>query len=226
VRPPTGLVDAPGFVAVVDTQTWKVVRNVSVRDSSPIWVSFTADGKNAYVSGGHESLVIKLNIDGAPSRWSVVGMSRAGVEGPYGINLNWDETQIWTHGKGEGSHNLGITMGLTNPKLMVNPVSATQAVGEYYTACLRNDHGAVNPDPKLNELWLSCNSSFEIVVFDMAKKEVKARIPLPNGGSTHSGSFVRYNVDDMGNWTGEVQSDQNGLQGSALAEKKKILGIK
>lgn len=84
---------------------------------------------------------------------------------------------------------------------------------------MRGDHLTLHPDPEINELWLSCNSRFEVVVWDPEKREVKDRIAMPNGGSTHSGSFVRYNPD----FTGEVLSDQNGLHGSAFQEKLRIL---
>ena len=57
-------------------------------------------------------------------------------------------------------------------------------------------------------------------MFDLDQKIVTERIPMPNGGSTHSGSFVAYE-----GWNGEVLSDQNGLQGSALALKRELLGM-
>ncbi len=218
VRRPQGT-EGHGTVAVVDTQTWKVKRHIEVADSNPVWVEFSADGKFAYVSGAEQSTITKIRTEGDPARWDKVSTARAGTEGPYGIYLNWNETDLWISGKGEGSHNKGITIGLVNPKVMQRPF------GTYYTGCLRNDHGAIHPDPKLNELWLTCNASFEIVIWDMGKKVVKARIPMPSGGSTHSGSFVRYAVDGQGNWNGELLVDQNGLHGSALAEKRKILGL-
>jgi hypothetical protein len=67
-------------------------------------------------------------------------------------------------------------------------------------------------------LWITCNSSFEVVIFDLDQNKVTARLPMPNGGSTHSGAFVQYD-----GWKGEVVSDQNGLQGSALAVKRRLL---
>lgn len=218
VRRPQGT-EGNGTVAVVDTRTWKVKRQIDVADSNPIWVEYSADGKFAYVSGAEQNSITKIRTEGDPARWDKVSTARAGTEGPYGIFLNWNETDLWVSGKGEGSHNKGITLGLVNPKVMQRPF------GTYYTGCLRNDHGAIHPDSKLNELWLTCNASFEIVVWDMGKKEVKARVPMPGGGSTHSGSFVRYSADGNGSLNGEVLSDQNGLHGSALAEKKKILGL-
>lgn len=226
VRPPAG-VDAPGAVGVVDTTTWKLVRSIGVTDPSPTWISFTGDGKTAYVSGSDESLVIKIDIsDPSPAKWAVTGIARAGIEGPYGIHLNWDDTQIWAIEKGEGSHNLGIAVGLVDPKVMVSATTKARPLAEYYTACLRGDHAILNPDPDVSELWISCNSSFEVVVFDTDGRKVAARIPMPHGGSTHSGAFVQYTVDDKGNATGALLSDQNGLHGSALKAKKEILGIK
>jgi hypothetical protein len=66
------------------------------------------------------------------------------------------------------------------------------------------------------------------VVLDLSKREtrgdfspegyVKARIPSPNGGSTHNGAFVAYNPD----FSGRVQSDQNGMNGTALQAKLDI----
>lgn len=225
VRPASG-VEAQGTVGVVDTTTWKVVRSIGIKDPSPIWVSYTADGKTAYVSGGHESLVIRIDMsDPSPGNWHVTGFSRAGLEGPYGIHLNWEEDQVWTIGKGEGSHNLGIEIGLVEPARMTTAEATARPRAVYNTGCLRADHGTLNPNPDVSELWITCNSSFEVVVFDMDAKAVAGRIPMPNGGSTHSGSFVQYTVDDMGTISGEVLSDQNGLRGSALKIKKDILGL-
>jgi hypothetical protein len=190
-----------GGVAVVDTKTWQVVKNIPIPDSSPIWVTFSGDGKYAYVSGGHESIVAKVDAE----KGVVMSTARAGTEGPYGLNLSWDEKLLVTIGKGEGSHNRGLTEGLVDPVTMGRPL------GTVYTGCLRADHATLHPNPDTNELWIACNSSFEIAVFDLAKRSIKDRIPMPNGGSTHGSAFVRYNAD----FTGEVVSDQNGLHNSA-----------
>ena len=71
---------------------------------------------------------------------------------------------------------------------------------EIYTGCVRGDHGTLHPDPEANELWISCNSSFEVVILDLDLRDITGRIPMPNGGSTHSGAFVEYSAD----WEGEV----------------------
>jgi DNA-binding beta-propeller fold protein YncE len=200
----------------VSTETWEVVDNITVDDNAPIWAAFTADGKFAYFSGGHSSQVFQYDIEAE----EMVGYARAGVEGPYGIVLNWDETEIYTVGKGEGSHNRGKAIGFVQISQMQSRHRASDLI---VTNCVRGDHATLHPDPDLNQIWISCNSSFELVVVDLDLKEVISRIPMPNGGSTHSGSFVQYSVEEMGGFIGEVLSDQNGLQGSALALKRELL---
>ncbi len=217
LRPPSGM-ETDGGVAVVDTTTWRVVRNIGTEDESPIYVDFTADGKHAFVSNGHHSNIAKINIEGPPPEWELVGLTQAGVGGPYGIRLNWDDTQLWAIEKGEGSHNRGHSIGLADP---IGMPRSWGSPGAWETGCIRGDHLTLHPDPALNEMWLSCNSSFEVVVWDMVNREVTARIPMPEGGSTHSGSFVRYDPD----FTGELLSDHGGLHGSAFEAKLRIVAV-
>ena len=197
----------------ISTKTWKPLGRIQLPDNTPVWTSFTADGNIAYIPGGHSSQVFKYDR----SAGRVVANSRAGVEGPYGVHLNWKDEELYTVGKGEGSHNRGKVLGLISTKLMEK---TDRPMDQFTTNCIRGDHGTLHPDPDANELWITCNSSFEIVVFDLDEKKVSARIQMPNGGSTHSGSFVKYD-----GWKGEVVSDQNGLQNSALKEKRRILGL-
>lgn len=206
LRPASGM-DVSGGVAVVDVSNWRVVKRISTEDPSPIWIEFTGDGKKVFVSNGHASNIAEISTDGPVPTWEFVRQTQAGTAGPYGIRLNWDETQLWASGKGEGSHNRGMMIGLADP---VNMPEGWGHPGAWYTGCLRNDHGTLNPSA-LDELWLSCNSTFEVVVWDMVNKEVKQRIPMPDEGSTHSGSMVRYDA----NFNGEVLTDQNGTHGSA-----------
>ncbi len=213
-----------GGVAVVDLKDWLVKARINTEDNDPIWVTFSDTGKTAYVSNGHESKVAKIDISKPnPAEWEVVGMSNAGTIGPYGLTLSWDEKLMVVIGKGEASHNQGISVGLVRPDLMQKPPGrgwGADVAGAVYTGCLRNDHGILHPDPKANEVWLSCNSSFENVILDLAKLQVKARLPMPTGGSSHNGAFVAYKAD----WTGELLSDTNGLHGSARQTKMQILG--
>ena len=81
------------------------------------------------------------------------------------------------------------------------------------TDCFSNDHIILSPDGQ--EMWATCNHSFEIVVLDANTHAIKTRIPMPNLGDSHGGVFVSYKQGPAG-ITAEVVSDQNGLQGSAM----------
>jgi DNA-binding beta-propeller fold protein YncE len=200
---------------IVDPEEWRVRKWIKVPDSAPVWVNFTTDQKHAYVTGSRNSIVIKVDLEAQ----KVVAEQRAGVDGPYGNHFGWDDRYIYTIGKGEESHNRGKMVGMVDTATMEVPGS--RAMDQFYTGCIRGDHGTLHPDPEANEMWISCNASFEIVVFDLDLNEVSARIPLPNGGSTHSGAFVSYPRGWEG--PGENLSDMNGLHGRALEMKRKIV---
>ncbi len=207
------LTDNP--IWLVDTETWKVKKWIQVHDSAPTWINFSSDQKLAYITGSRNSIVLKLDLETE----KIVTEQRAGVDGPYGNHFGWDDRYIYTIGKGEESHNLGKMLGMVDADTMEAPNS--RAMNQFYTGCIRGDHGTLHPDPEANELWISCNSSFEVVVFDLDLREVSDRIPLPNGGSTHSGAFVSY----PNGWdeVGENVSDMNGLHGSVLELKRKLV---
>ncbi len=44
------------------------------------------------------------------------------------------------------------------------------------------DHNVLHPDLEANEIWISCNAGFEVVMFALDLLEVSARIPMPSGG--------------------------------------------
>ncbi len=195
-----------GMWAVVDTKTWEPVKYY-MGGFDPIWTAFSSDGKFAYLCDGGSDEVFKVDTDAK----KVIGKARSSVHGGYGCHLGWDETKLWVIEKGEASHNRGKNIGLVDAKLML-------PLDNYNTAWLRADHGTLMPDPARNELWVTANSSFEVVVWDMTNNQVKMRIPTPNGGSTHSGAFVWYKADG----SGEVLSDQNGTHGEARDAQAKI----
>jgi len=207
------LTDNP--IWIIDPEQWRVRKWISVPDSAPVWVNFTSDEKFAYITGARNSIVMKLDLE----RQEIVTEQRAGVDGPYGNHFGWDDRYIYTIGKGEESHNRGKMVGMVDAATMEVPGS--RAMDQIYTGCVRGDHGTLHPDPEANEMWISCNASFEVVIFDLDLKGVSARIPLPNGGSTHSGAFVSYS--DGWNMPGEVLSDMNGLHGPALEMKRRIV---
>jgi hypothetical protein len=207
------LADNP--IWIIDPETWTVKEWLRVPDSAPVWVSYTSDSKTAYISGARGSIVMRVNLE--TMHFEIE--QRSGVDGPYGVHFGWDDRILYTIGKGEESHNRGKMLGIVDTATFDIPGS--RALNQYYTGCIRGDHGTLHPDPDANELWISCNASFEVVIFDLDLKDVTARIPLPNGGSTHSGAFVAY--ADGWNSAGEVLSDHNGLHGEALEIKRKLV---
>jgi len=55
-----------------------------------------------------------------------------------------------------------------------------------------------------------CNSSFEIVVFDLDQKKVTERIPMPKRAArTPPGAFVQYD-----GWNGQYFSDHTAARGA------------
>jgi hypothetical protein len=210
------LVDNP--LIFFDPETLKVQKWVNIHDSAPVWVAFTLDNELAYISGARHSEIFKLDLN----QGEITATQRAGVDGPYGAHFGWDDRFLYTIGKGEESHNRGKMVGKVDTATM--NVDGARAMDQFYTGCTRGDHGTLHPDPEANEMWITCNASFEVVVFDLDLNEVTERIAMPNGGSTHSGGFVHY----PNGWEekGEVVSDMNGLHGTALQAKKDLLGIK
>jgi DNA-binding beta-propeller fold protein YncE len=176
---------------------------------NPIGMAHTADGRYTYVNDSEGSTVYKIDNQSN----SVVDHISAGVTGPYGMALNWDESLIYTVGKGEGGHNRGSVLG----------VLATRPFGQ--ARMLHNmpiwlggsassvDHAVLHPDPKVNELWISNMNGWEIIVLDLNTHQVKGYIPTPNGGDTHAGGFVRYAAD----WKGELLADMGGPKGPMQA---------
>ena len=207
------LLDNPMWA--IDTETWRVKKWVHLPDSAPVYMAFTSDGETAFISGARNSIVMEYDVH----EQEVVNEQRAGVDGPYGAHLGWDNRYIYTIGKGEESHNQGKMIGMVDRETMAVPGS--RAMNQFYTGCVRGDHGTLHPDPEANEMWISCNASFEVVIFDLDLREVTDRLPLPRGGSTHSGAFVSY----PNGWDGpgETVSDMAGLHGSALEAKRQIV---
>ena len=179
----------------------------------PIGVAHTADGKITYVADGTGSYVYK--IDNKTNE--VMGRTSAGVSGPYGLALNWDETELYTMGKGEGSHNTGGVIGVIDLKTF-RPAQTSAFNQPVNIGGAIIDHMIVHPDPAANEGWVSSSGTWETIVVDLATKQVKARIPSPNGGGTHSGGFARYNPD----WSGEVMADHGGPHKALLAIRKEM----
>lgn len=172
-----------------------------------IFTTFTADGKYAFSSDGHHDILYKHDCESGTN----VGKGSSGTHGVYGITLNYEEDKLYTVGKGEGSHNLGKTIGLVNPETM-------QAQNQWPYNCVRGDHALVNPFSP-NELWTSCNANQVDSVWDMEEDELITSVEA--SGSSHNGAFVDYGTSD--DW--KVQYDQARWHGYSKQQHLDDLGI-
>lgn len=198
-----------GGIAKIDLETGAVVIIPAMGDH-PIGMAHTADGRFTYVNEGHDSRVYK--IDNTTN--TIVGNSSAGVAGPYGLALNWDETLLFSVGKGEGSHNTGGVLGVIDTRIFSPLRSINQPISLGGSAS-SIDHAILHPDPAVNELWISNMNGWETIVLDLDSLKPTAYIATPNGGDTHSGAFVRYSSD----WSGELLVDMGGPQKAMYAAR-------
>jgi mono/diheme cytochrome c family protein/DNA-binding beta-propeller fold protein YncE len=176
---------------------------------NPIGMAHTADGRFTYVNDSEGSSVYK--IDNTTN--TVVAHTNAGVTGPYGLVLNWDQTLLYPIGKGEGGHNRGSVVGVVDTRTFV-PSRMLHNMPIYLGGSASSiDHGILHPDPKVNELWITNMNGWETIVLDLDTHQVSDYIPTPNGGDTHSGGFVRYTPD----WKGELLADMGGPKGPMYA---------
>lgn len=191
-------------VAKVDVQTGEVIE-ISGVGWHPIGITHTQDGKYTYVVDGHSSHVFVIDNESN----EVIGEASAGVGGPYGICLTWDETIAFTVGKGEGSHNVGSVLGIME-------LDGKGGIDEYNDvnqpiylggSASSVDHCALNPDPNTNEVWVSNMKGWETIIVDIDTFTATDWIPTPNGGDTHGMAFVWYD----GGWdNGVLMVDMGG----------------
>lgn len=198
-----------GGIAKLNLETGAVNIIPFVGDN-PIGMAHTSDGRFTYVNDSEGSDVFK--IDNATN--TVVGHTSAGVAGPYGLVLNWDESLLYPIGKGEGGHNIGSVVGVINALTFSPPRQMFKSLPiELGGSASSIDHGVLHPDPKVNEMWISNMNGWEMIVLNLNTHKVTDYIPTPNGGDTHSGGFVRYTAD----WKGELLADMGGPKGSMYA---------
>ncbi|NQW22463.1 MAG: hypothetical protein HQ475_03360 [SAR202 cluster bacterium] len=182
----------------------------------PIGMAHTADGKFTYIADGTGSKVYKIDNETD----EVVGHTSAGVAGPYGLALNWDETLLYTIGKGEGSHNLGGVVGVVDTRTFAQSRSLLIQMPIWLGGSAASiDHAILHPDPDVNELWISNMKGWETIVLDLNTHKTEAYIPSPNGGDTHNGAFVEYDS----NWNGELLSDMGGPHRKMYETKLQII---
>jgi DNA-binding beta-propeller fold protein YncE len=177
----------------------------------PIGITHTQDGKYTYVVDGTSSQLYKLDNE----TLHVVDRAAAGIAGPYGICLNFDESEAWINGKGEGTANLGNSMSIFD----LERFRASRSYGNtpFYLGGSASsvDHCAFHPDPEVNEVWISNMKGWETIVVDLNTYEVEAYIATPNNGDTHGMAFVYY---DNGWDSGELMVDMGGPKSQSLQD--------
>ncbi len=179
----------------------------------PIGITHTADGRYTYVVDGHGSHVYKVDNEIN----EVIASASAGVAGPYGIALNWDESLAFLVGKGEGSHNKGGVLGILDTARMRQSRELHQMPLWLGGSASSVDHAILHPDPEVNELWVSNMNGWETIIVDLDTLEAVDWIPTVAGGNTHSGAFVRYDTS----WNGVLESDMGGPKSPAMWEEVK-----
>ncbi len=194
-------------IAKLDLETGEVIIIKDV-GHHPIGITHTADGMYTFVTDGHGSHIYKVDNETD----EVVDSTSAGVAGPYGIALNWDETELFSVGKGESSHNSGGHLGMIDLKTFAQSRTIHRMPIDLGGSASSVDHAILHPDPEVNELWVSNMNGWETIVLDLETHEPTDWIATPNGGNTHSGCFVQYDAD----WTGELQSDMGGPKSQAM----------
>lgn len=204
--------EVDGWLGKIDMQTWKVVQHIPMHHY-PLWTVFTQDGKWAWITNSGDSKVLKLERATAPGQVDKVVAEAPTGPGPYGLRMSIDDKDVWVADKGEDTPRAQQKTTITVIDAEINQVKRT-----INTKCVTNDHLILSPDGQ--EMWATCNGSHEVVVVDTKTYEVKARIPMPNQGDSHGGSFVSY-AWGPGGLVAETVSDQNGLHGSARDAARK-----
>jgi DNA-binding beta-propeller fold protein YncE len=194
-----------GLLAKIDMQTWRPVQHIPM-GNYPIWTVFTKDGKWAWITQSGDNKVFKLERAMAPGQVDKVVAEVPTGPGPYGLAMSIDDNDVWVADKGE------TLPGQRGTSITIVDAQTHQVKRTLQTNCITNDHLILSPDGQ--EMWATCNQSHEIVVLDTRTYAIKTRIPMPNQGDSHGGSFVAY-VEGPTGLVGETVSDQNGLHGSA-----------
>jgi DNA-binding beta-propeller fold protein YncE len=205
--------DIPAGVTKIDLETFERTGNGGTGYmGSTIWglghggrvigMAHTADGKITYAVDAHNSYIFKIDNETG----EVLGHTSAGVAGPYGACLNWDETLLYVIGKGEGSHNKGNVVGIIDTVAFRPYRDRQQMPISLGGSASSIDHCVVHPDPEVNELWITNMNGWEVIVLDMNTNEAEAYIASPNGGDPHGGAFVQYDAE----WNATLLADMGG----------------
>ncbi len=181
----------PFWVAKIDPETWEVVQEYPLPGFRPDWIVIDSSSEYMYVTQA-DSKLTKINIDTGEYAWS----AGTGI-GPYGANLNADETEVWVADKGEGTGHFGRTITVLS--------AITGQVLETVFSGYQVDHVLLSPDG--SEMWATSNGEGKIFVFDAKTRQRTHVIDMPLFGDPHGLVWVEY--DDEGN--SKVIRDQGGF---------------
>lgn len=182
----------PFWVVKINPENWEVVKEYPIPGFRPNWIAIDAESKYMYVTAAGTSNISKINIDTGEIAWT----AGTGI-GPYGANLNADESEIWIADKGEGTGHFGRTITVLN--------AHNGQVLETLFSGYQVDHVLLSPDG--SEMWATSNGEGRIFVFDAGTREQTHVIDMPKFGDPHGLVWVQY--DEHGNSL--VIRDQGGF---------------
>jgi len=191
----------PFWVIRIDPKTWEVVQEYPLPGFRPNWIAIDSAKEYMFVTQAGSSNISKINIKTGEMAWT----AGTGI-GPYGANLNVDETEIWIADKGEGTGHFGRTITV----LDANSGQVLETVFSGYQV----DHVLLSPNGK--EMWATSNGEGRIFVFDAKTRQQTHVIDMPNFGDPHGLVWVQYDQD--GNSL--VVRDQGGFHNGVSPVRK------
>jgi len=180
------------WVAVIDPETWEVVREYPYRGFRSSWITIDSASEYMYVPASANAYVNKINLATGATEWTTPT-----GPGPYGATLNADESQLWVADKGE-------TSGMFGRTLTVVDVDSGRPL-ETVFAGYQIDHVLLAPNGR--EVWGTSNKDGKLYVFDADEHVMTHEIDMPNFGDAHGLVFVWYDDDGVAH----VVRDQGGF---------------
>ena len=182
----------PFWVTKINPETWEVVKEYPYPGYRGDWICFDAKKENMFIPAGGSSNLTKINIETGEIVW----VNPTGI-GPYGCNVNADDSQVWVADKGEANGFFGRTITV----LKTEDGKALDTLASAYMV----DHVLLAPNGK--EFWATSNAEGSIYAFNAKKRELITKIKMPGGGDAHGLAWVHY--DKNGN--SQLVRDQGGF---------------
>jgi DNA-binding beta-propeller fold protein YncE/mono/diheme cytochrome c family protein len=194
----------PFWIAKLDPRSWEIITEYPYPGYRGDWIAFDAAGNHMFVPAGGSSNVSKIDMETGQALWAVP----TGI-GPYGANLNADETEIWIADKGETTGMFGRTITVLD----------ADTGGQLHTlfSGYQIDHVLLAPNGR--EFWCTSNAEGRIYVFDAQSHEKTHIIDMPLSGDPHGLVFVHY--DERGE--SMVVRDQGGFHNGIDPRKGRAL---